>query len=177
MWFSYSIEFSFSIEMDIINDLKERSGKATKMKTLDIIKLDEQHESVVFLILMANISSKIAVVLNNTDLQRFSIQKDEIFILKNFLHVENITELPIFKITQKTAVRKSGMKNLESLSFTSDEVQNLKTSINFHQYIDENAVPEPVPIETGDMLSLVQYCKKPTELGPGQYVEVIQSVY
>ena len=162
--------------MDIISDLKERSGKATKMKTLDIIKLDQQHETVVFLILMANLSSKIAVVGNNTDLQKFSIKKGEIFILKNFLHVESISDVPIFKITQKTAVRQSGMKNMESLSFTSNEVTNLKTSIKMDQYIVENAVIEPVPVETGDILSLFQFCQKPTGLGPGQYVEVIQSV-
>lgn len=162
--------------MDIISDLKERSGKATRMKTLDIIELDQQHDAVFFLILMANLSSKIAVVLSNPDLQRFNIKKEEIFILKNFLHVESISELPIFKVTKKTSVKPSGVKNFESLSFELGEVNHLKTSINLPQYIDENVVPEQEIIETGDILSLAQYCKNPTDLRPGQYVEVNQSL-
>ena len=67
--------------MDVIDDLKERSGKTTKMKALSIVELDQELENVmVVLILMANISSKIAIVMKKAELEQHKIKEDKIFL-------------------------------------------------------------------------------------------------
>ena len=161
--------------MDIVDDLKDRSGKTTKMKALNVLKLDQgQETATVFLILMANISSKIAVVMKNAEHERFKIKKDGIFLLKNFQFVESFSGIPVFKVTNKTTVRQSGVLELESLTFTNDEVNSLKNSINSEKYVDVNVIlVEPEIVPSGSILSLAQFCKgKPRDLKPNQFVEV-----
>lgn len=166
--------------MDVIDDLKERSGKTTKMKALSIVELDQELENVmVVLILMANISSKIAIVMKKAELEQHNIKEDGIFLLKNFHLVEQISGIPIFKVTNRTTVSQSRVLVLNSLTFTSDEVNNLKTSIDSQQYLDVNVnvnPPNPDNVPNTDVLTLAQFCKgNPGNPNSNQFVEVISS--
>ena len=67
----------------IINNLKERSGVTTKLKVVHVTKMREEPENLVFfLILMADIATKIGIVMKSTDKEKFKLEEGCICLLK-----------------------------------------------------------------------------------------------
>lgn len=161
--------------MDPIADLKPRSGKSPTMMKKHAINLEET-EQACFLVLLANVYCKIAVIMNNDDFKRFKLKDHEVFIMKNLDFVEKVSDVPVFKVAQKTVIRESRVnKNIEALAFSTDEVNHLKT-IDVENYLAGNVVDNSPPREVPayeEIMSLYQYCSSiPSKLQPSQQVEV-----
>ena len=158
--------------MDVIGDLKPRSGKSVKVQTSELIKM-EHNNQIFYLILFSNFATRLCILMRNTDVDRNKIKVGKSYMLKNVDYKETIAGIPVFKITSKTIFRESGFNETDPKKFESEEVLSLK-QIEIKTYYDEATTPDiQSPREFGRILSLLEFCNFNPKQLTNQYVEVV----
>lgn len=137
--------------MDVINQLKVRSGKTLKVKTLHSFELTHEQE-VFFLVLFANLTCKFAVLMRNTHQTANKIVNGKTFSLKNMTHQESVGTIEVFKVSDKSCFRESKLAENDPQTFSPDEIALLK-QIQIAEYY--NVVDLVVPVVLPQIASAV----------------------
>ena len=167
--------FYFFPEMDahqVISALKPRSGKSLKFKAQQIIRktVDTFNFCIV---LLSNVTTKVAVVMKENDLEHLNIEVSKNYIVKNLVHKEDKSGILVFKLS-KSVFNVSGMVLNDTQDFSKSEVSDLE-NINFSDYYENNEpnVEVAAVASNSEVLSLFEFVQlNPKDIKENQFVEV-----
>ena len=156
----------------VISALKPRSGKSLKFKAKHIIR--KNVDALNFcIVLLSNVTTKAAVVMKENDLENLKIQVSKNYLVKNLVHKEDKSGIPVFKLS-KSVFNVSGIVLDNTQDFSKSEVSDLE-NINFNEYYENNGPNvEVAPVASNsEVLSLFEFSQlNPKDIKENQFVEV-----
>ena len=163
---------------NIINNLKERSGKSMKFKVFAIRQLVWQAQ-IFFIIFFSNTNAKLALLMRIDEKERRQINVGHCYFLKNLQFVSEFETLPLFKLST-SSVTKFSQKAIEHVKvFDEGEMAGLEGNINMENAIDMPDVPPPVPGAgiagpLPNVMSLYEFClAEPSSIQENHLVEML----
>ena len=171
--------FHFRME-NIINDLKERSGKSLKVKVEDLREV-VVGTAVYFVLFLTCAMGKFVIVMNAEKKDKLKISAGKSYFVKNFRHVSSISSVPIFLSSNSSVFRASHRaSDSTNASFNEEEISLILDQLDIGNLFDnpaENNVPQQSSQSSGGtVVSLPDFIKNPSAINEQHWVEVSELI-
>ena len=159
--------------------LKPRSGKSIKSLVDQILTLGIP-ESLFYLVLLSSVDLKFAVLMTNSEKEKFHIENGKVFLIRNLVYLEMKENIALFKVEEYSSFRHSLVKLGDVKKFKNDEINALKlidANIFYASSIPQEVLPsEPSSNILGkNVLSLKSFLEmSPDKVKPNHFFEVNQ---
>ena len=159
--------------------LKPRSGKSLKSLVDQIFTLGIP-ENFFYLVLLSTVDLRFAVLMTNSEKEKFHIENGKVFLIRNLVYLEMKENIALFKVEKYSSFRHSLVKLGDVKKFKNDEINALKlidANIFYASSVPpEVLLPEPSSkVQGKNVLSLKSFLEmSPDKVKPNHFFEVNQ---
>ena len=166
---------------NVIRDLKERSGKSTKVR-VEAVREVAVGAAIHFVIFLSCAVGRFAIIMSSEDKDKMKISAGKSFFVKNLRHISSISSVPIFQPTSSTTI-KSSKRASETMnaSFTDEEISSILDQLDIGNLLrighpQEKTAPQQAAQSSGTVVPLPDFVRNPSSINENHFVEVRTSL-
>ena len=139
------------------NTLKQRSGKSIKCAVKRVISFTIG-ENVMFLVLLANVDFRFGVLMSENEKQKFCIEIEKGYLIRNLLYLERKDDIPIFKVEKSSSFRLSLLSLEVTKDFSKKEISALQ-NMNVNAHYSDLPATQPIQDEQSSKVNEREFKK------------------
>ena len=147
----------FRIMENIIRDLKERSGKSTKVK-VETSKELQLNGAAFFIFFLSSPLGRFCLLLSAEEKSKFGISGGKDFFIKNLTHVSSVSTIPIFRVSNSSVLTVSRRPSQVTEDvFSTEDISMVMSEINVEMIgsgAGDREDPQPGPSTSPDIVLL-----------------------
>ena len=150
---NYFVNFSIKMDYPLLEKtLKQRSGKSLKCVVKRMISFTIE-QNVLFLVLLANVDFKFGVLMLEEEKQKFCIEIEKGYLIRNLLYLERKDDIPIFKVEKSSSFRLSLLSLEGTKDFSKKEIsalQNMNVDLHYSDLPAQPPIQEEQPSKVNE---------------------------